>query len=60
MKLSITKKSYPHHIAIRLLVDGKQIGWIQYEGTNFAYYGSMKIKVRKNRSMLMVDNLITL
>lgn len=48
MKLSITKKAYPKHIAVRLLVDGKQIGWLQYEGDNIALYGSMKCKVAQS------------
>jgi hypothetical protein len=58
MKLSITKKSYPHHIAIRLLADGKQIGWLQYEGNNIAFYGSMQCKTVDHGGSVYIKNLI--
>lgn len=59
MTLSVTKKKYPDHIAIRLLVDDKLVGWIQFEGDNLAYYGSTNCETIDHGSSVYIRNIMT-
>lgn len=58
MKLNATIRDYGTHLAIRLITNGKQVGWIQFEGDNFAYYGSLNCKTAVHRSGIYIKNII--
>lgn len=39
--LNVSVRKYGNsHVAVRIMVNGKSMGWIQIEKTNLAYYGT--------------------